>query len=923
MTAKKKIKRSLIIGLGGTGRDAILFAKHKILSIYDPENHKTVPPMIKFLVFDTTSPIHYTDKNGKETKLDTNSEFIRLAVKDAQAVIANQKFIKNAIPKENISKCRFIQDGAGQIRSLGRLAFLSNYQEIKAKIASTLKEIKNWKVSQNIDSEYETSDDSSLIVHIVFSASGGTGGGLFLDIANFFRQGDCELQETDKVFGHIVLPDIFEGKPFVANVRPNCYAGFKELDFLMDMGMDSNLYFDYGTEQAWIKKNPFDNVFIINNTNRDGTSFSEMADLAEFIGDGICITTGSIGKDFNDVWDNAKGQPGELIQGKVPHYSSFGISELFYDGEKLSKLCANETANRLIRAYMNRSTIDINQETDVFIDNANIREDRDQNEVLDALLTISMKAVPEVDSFRNTARKAEDIKTAYLLKIENDAETQLKESFARLMEQKCALLQEKINSALADVSGIDLASNFLTNLHGKLSAFQTMMTNEIADFDQKKKALQARYTTAKEDIDKAEKKFFGKDKAVTEALDEYNGILKNDGLCTQEIKRRQYAENFFAGMINEIKKMQNNIRKISGYFENIAEDLTKQIQITKSSGRDLRPFIVDLSQDLLNTIDPGKVDVNDFLRNCEQINRPVNGWHELQLNEIYDIILNNASNSEAAQGYLNTTLEEEFKKLTIEKQKSLIIALDKKAVPLWQYDRGKVLTTTEQYIIGVENDKTSLFATDEFNLTSTLRSKFEVKLSSTGDKYRLTLFKIESSAPAHAIMNFRRYREVYQLKNEESARYPRAAIDFHIIDGWKDLMPDLFPISENENALLYFAIANAQLFNLIKKEKSKYWIYIDENKYLKTKGFNILSESQAREQAFRDFVQNSDFIDMTSRNIDEVRQRNGDEKVKSALVEQMNFLKENSNNVTSKTMEQLSNEINVLGMFIKDGFSKV
>ena len=90
MPDKKKIKRTLVIGLGGTGRDSVLYAKHKILSIYDPLDHAAIPPMIGFLVFDTTNPVPY-ENNGKKTKLDLNSEFIQLSVADAQSVIRNSK----------------------------------------------------------------------------------------------------------------------------------------------------------------------------------------------------------------------------------------------------------------------------------------------------------------------------------------------------------------------------------------------------------------------------------------------------------------------------------------------------------------------------------------------------------------------------------------------------------------------------------------------------------------------------------------------------------------------------------------------------------------------------------------------------------------------------------------------------------------
>ena len=539
-------------------------------------------------------------------------------------------------------------------------------------------------------------------------------------------------------------------------------------------------------------------------------------------------------------------------------------------------------------------------------------------------MSVSPKPVPSIDSLKNIAGRCEDTKTQYLLKVQNDTESYLRQSLEKLTYEKSQLLREKINKSLTEVNGIDFVQKFLNILNGKMGAFQVMMTEEIGDFSNRQKAVQSKYGSIKEDAGKAEKRFFGKEKAVNEAIDSFNALLKNEGIYIQEIKRRQYAENFFSFFINEIKVIEDEVAKIAGYLHKIQEDLTKRIQITRSSGREMKPFVIEISQDLIHSVDTGNIDVNDFLRHCTQINRPVYGWHELLISEIQSILLEYSQANSHANYYLNTTIEAEFKKLSIEKQKSIIQALDRKAVPLWQYDRGKILKTTEQYLIGVENDVNSLFSNNE-QLIGLLKSNFAPKLSSTGDKFRITLYKLESSAPAHAVMNFKRYREAYRNKIDDFGRHPNTALDFHIIEGWKDTLPELFPISENENAILDFAIAisNSEILKLIKRDKGKYWIYIDKNIFLRTNGYDVLSESQAREQAFKDFADKSEYVDMIHQKIQEIREKYGDEKFKQEIENQIAFLQENSTSVTAKTMELISKEIASLNEYLKKAFNKL
>ena len=71
---KIKLKRTLYIGIGGTGVSAILKAKTNFIDAYGE-----IPPMIGFLAIDTDKDSlnsFRTARNGSQVKLDVSELFI-------------------------------------------------------------------------------------------------------------------------------------------------------------------------------------------------------------------------------------------------------------------------------------------------------------------------------------------------------------------------------------------------------------------------------------------------------------------------------------------------------------------------------------------------------------------------------------------------------------------------------------------------------------------------------------------------------------------------------------------------------------------------------------------------------------------------------------------------------------------------------
>ena len=115
---KIKLKKTLYIGLGGTGVATLLKVKKCFIDSYGE-----IPPMIGFLAIDTdtaASSKQDLSKTGGIIKLRPD-ELIVCSVKNALATYKSNPATYDWVPSANVSKLSSIAgNGAGQVRSNGR-----------------------------------------------------------------------------------------------------------------------------------------------------------------------------------------------------------------------------------------------------------------------------------------------------------------------------------------------------------------------------------------------------------------------------------------------------------------------------------------------------------------------------------------------------------------------------------------------------------------------------------------------------------------------------------------------------------------------------------------------------------------------------------------------------------------------------------
>ena len=387
---KPKIRKSLFIGLGGTGATTLLALKKRFFEVYGHiDNQDGVPRFAQFLAFDTDAPgtrkINFQNVQNTSLGIERDirfepSEVIGVEAPNVKEFIQdeqNQELYKYWMPLGNeklLKGLNNLDEGAGQVRLFGRLAYHWNAH----KIATTLqKAINDILLAGNPDEDFEPLEAGGfkpLDVYIVSSLAGGTGSGMFLDVAMKVRQIlKEEMTNTGgvQIQGYFVLPDIFSlelSKGEALRVTPNAAGALLDLDFFQGFmpaaytkdldGADARLWNPHnpeglqdpllkdndadaitvqylGGEQTRIVDAPFDQIFLVNNQNANGGTYKKIDDLCASISKGIFASTNEMSTGLRSKDDNTKG--GFTFDNKNGWVGSIGVSEMIFSAPEVQK----------------------------------------------------------------------------------------------------------------------------------------------------------------------------------------------------------------------------------------------------------------------------------------------------------------------------------------------------------------------------------------------------------------------------------------------------------------------------------------------------------------------------------------------------------------------------------------------------------
>ena len=240
-------KPTIIIGLGGTGIDAMLHAKYVIQRKIKAPDGKKKPGRLAFIAIDTDENA-FKQKRVGDVRVDANEQVLIDEPKIAT-------FMKNPelIPQDYLREwlCRGINAdaityGAGGIRQCGRFMLINKAQNLIQRVSQAAAE--TWGAGKENGAGF--TPDTGYTVYILTGISGGTGSGTFLDVAYLVREIITNQVHKDvEIRGFIFMPDVNLCKVQDAATRAyipvNGYAALRELDFWMNAERGRNFVQQY------------------------------------------------------------------------------------------------------------------------------------------------------------------------------------------------------------------------------------------------------------------------------------------------------------------------------------------------------------------------------------------------------------------------------------------------------------------------------------------------------------------------------------------------------------------------------------------------------------------------------------------------------------------------------------------------------
>ena len=811
-----KIKRCLYVGLGGTGMNALLHTKKMFVETYGE-----VPPMIGFLGIDTDGDAYKKELPSKYGPVSlAPNEQTPIQVEDAQAAYVTSRQHFGWVHPDNVFALTSMTKGAGQIRSNGRFALTCNFENLTIKVKDAVSRITDASIKTN--PKYDADFVGDVEVHMVFSMSGGTGAGTFLNMAYVIREalGKC------KVTGYAVLPDVFEcmSQYGMERVKPNTYGSIIDLDYFMHLTGTEGLQFDFVTGTQDIKSRPFSAFFFIDNKNKGGDSYSNVDQLAEMISLALVTSSGELSGSVDSVTDNVEKSimNGDgMVGNKRAWVSGMGACEILFRGKDMCEINALKNSQRIIQRMVS-SCLDANMIVNNWIDSpeVNIRENggSENDNVIDFLLPKNPKyPLEDIDDDQT----AESSVNAYIEAVRpRDEEVQKK--VLELKERVLTELHKLVVKSVNQECGVGLAKDVLDDLQSQVNLFLGEMNDEKDKLNEAQPRLLNAIKVASADLKDISGRFFKK----KSTLEDLRANVCEAGMALainiRELKRRDGAITFFSALLQAINEerlkingIENKLRAVNTSFTNKITALQNNVSRNNSAS-----FQIDLAKQAINTIaiNDDEIQIVDFLGKLPYTEK----FYEIEVKpteEIENVLLGYTRNLPTAKKWANTTIDDVMKKMDKENPEELNrilrMALDKASPLLNINTRGEVGYRVAHFTyVGVPMDSTIL---SENNRLECLAGGDKINFTRLGMNDRIIIYNQIGVVPAYFIGSLETYRQKY--KNSTIFSH----FDYIIYNRMMKENFSLEPVKEDGSRDIEMWVRGF-VFGLIKNENGKYYV---------------------------------------------------------------------------------------------------
>lgn len=865
-----KLRRTLYIGLGGTGMGTLLNVKKMFM-----DNYGEVPPMIGFLGIDTDGGAYRKTLKSRAGLVSLSpNEQLPIQVQDARSIYDVYKSHFAWLPEQNLKALTSMTLGAGQVRTNGRFAFVQNYQSVEKKLNDLINVISNASIMTNDRYELLASE---VEVHMVFSVCGGTGCGTFLDAAYLVRR--CAPQ--CKLTGYAVLPSVFEAmaNSGMAKVKPNAYGAIQDLDFLMHMDMGKTpIDFDYINSSYTIRERPFNSFYFIDNKNANGDTYLHVDQLQEMISLALVTSAGELSAAAASVSDNLEKNIREgtmNIQDKQAWAAGLGICEILFRGEDLQRIYALKAVKRMVAGLTN-SCVDATSIVDAWIDSSevHIRENNGNDQVIDfmcdkaprfPLSSIEDKdnAKPETDQYLERAARPAD----------KDIQDKIEELTTRVNAELHALMVREINRDC----GVGTALEVLKGIGAQVEVFLGEMNSELDEAREQEPRQRNAIDLAVQDLQEYNAKFFKTKSRLSEKEDDLVAAVNALAINIREQVRRQAAITFYNNLKQTLAAETEHVDQVRKALVAVVAICDKDLaELSNAVARPCQTFQIDLAQGYASQVEVADCDVmpQDFIRPLH--GQKVYDFAEKTPDELKALIEHYCEKMNGAEVWGAKTIDDVIDALDDNQFTRLVEDAIKRSSTLLRIDPHGYKSAEQPsdfYYVGVPNKDTNRMRRGDF-FKSKLTGTVNVDFASIGMDDRIIVFRQLGVVPAYAVASVPTFEEKYRQAN------CNCHFDAKLLNRMQREEYSLMPKKCNDDSLELWV--KGFIFGLIKHGGNKYY-------YKNEKEGDILDDywtelAEYREDAYDQFRRNKTAIhDQYEKYFDEQETQRGAEYLRQLL----------------------------------------
>lgn len=343
---KPMLKPAIIIGLGGTGNQVVRRLKRLVQQQYGD-----TPTLLNFLVVDTDEDA-FNDQSWMP--LPALSDLERVPLYDAQIPFSDVRANPGAYPEiyEWLLPTVDVglldrQEGAGQIRMLGRLALYKSFGYFERRLDHLFNQCQKIQTLLEAIERYDFDVEMDPVVYLISSVCGGQGAGSFIDVAVALRVLANSRFPRLNLIGALTLPSVYADRIPRENwskVCANTHAAMKETDYLMHSLDKSKMRFRFPSpiERVITPQAPlFDLCYLVDNRHQRG-ALNGAEEIYDQIADQLFLEIGTpFGARSDSVRVNLNTVSGlelDRVFRTGRRYSGFGNHTISFNRDKIVEL---------------------------------------------------------------------------------------------------------------------------------------------------------------------------------------------------------------------------------------------------------------------------------------------------------------------------------------------------------------------------------------------------------------------------------------------------------------------------------------------------------------------------------------------------------------------------------------------------------